>query len=152
MRARIAIVSALALVMLLPAAATGASASVYHGVWTSGVIAGCPTGVPDPPTMDFPMPAWGNWNVAINGDKAEVHATVFADMGSGAVHVDSFGGVKDGQFAVMATGPGETFHVRLAADKVFGNQVDFILRGRTLEFSITPYFNCAAGISWGSLN
>ncbi|HET9613934.1 MAG TPA: hypothetical protein VFP22_03895 [Candidatus Limnocylindrales bacterium] len=151
MRARIAIVCALALVMLLPATTLGASARTYHGVFTSGVISGCPTGVPDPATMDIPMPAWGNWNVVIVGDRAEVHATVFADMGSGPIHVDSFGGVKDGSFVVMPPASGETFHVRIPSDAVYGNRIDFILRGTTLEFGITPYFDCASGTTWGAL-
>jgi len=154
MRTRLAVVASIALVLLVPASALAAPAArTYHGVFTAGAFHGC-AGVPVDP---LPIPAvWGNWNATLSPQGAEVHATVFADFGTGQVHVQSFGGVSMGATTLTATAPGEAFHVRIPADRVGGNQVDFVLSGDAYTFTISPYvippfFDCDSAVSSGTL-
>jgi hypothetical protein len=150
----IALGTALALMLFLPAGPIAAAnpptahATTYHGVFTSSMLIGCPTGVDDPPTVDVPLPAWGMWEAQVNGPKAHVEITIFSDFGSGPFHVDAFGGSKRGDAEALATGAGETFHLQIASDTFF-TQEDYVLRGGNFEFRLTPYFDCAYASMYG---
>ncbi len=156
MRARLVpTLAALALVLMLPASAVATSPrdQEYQGIFTGAMMAGC-TVTPMGVTGDVPFKAMGEWEVTIEGDAANVSATIYADMGWGWFLVDSFTGDAYGTWQVLRHG--HNFQLQIAHDNMSGAQVDFDLVGRQLEFRITPYvfpgfWECAYGVTYGEL-
>lgn len=148
-----------ALVMSLGLAGTASAApkaDTYHGTWSSGMYGGCTTSFWGSPMIKFDTR--GTWDVSINGDTAEVAATIEANFndGYGWFLVDTFAGNDLGTWQVVSHG-GPYFHLRIEHDVMAGSQVDFTLTGHALRFRIQPYpfppfMSCAFAESFGELS
>lgn len=157
MRTRlIPVLAALAMVLLLPASATATpKASEYHGTWDSGVYGGCTTSFWGSQRLAFQTR--GTWDVSIDGDSAEVAATIEANFndGYGWFLVDSFSGNDLGTWEVVSHG-GPYFHLRIPHDTYAGSRLEFVLAGHQLRFRIQPYafpgvLDCQFAESYGQL-